>query len=180
MKWRKKIQWRIRVHKAHTKNEWEWTAKRLERNQQRRTRGSTEEIPLPCPLEQTKSLISGYMLSQRCTLNGNNYYLALLKYCKKPPKWLLKGDISLMETYSTKNPKNYRQITCPSNICKTLTSILTEKTYTFKETNETFPLEQKGFKRESYGRSIVNKQNDNKTLLLQTWHSTEILQKNFW
>ena len=50
------------------------------------------------------------------------------------PKWLSEGTIHLPpKTKDTKNPKNYRPITCLITTYKLLTSILAERTYTFME-----------------------------------------------
>ena len=80
---------------------------------------------------------------------------------KKTPEWMATGVTYLLpKAGQTDNPKNYRLITCLSTVYKILTSILTERTYTFMEQNELFPLEQKGCKRGSYGckdQLLINK-----------------------
>ena len=77
------------------------------------------------------------------------------------PKWLTEGITFLLpKNEDTKNPKNYRPITCLSTTYKILTSILTERTYLFLERHSTLPLEQKGCKRGSYGckdQLLINK-----------------------
>ena len=77
------------------------------------------------------------------------------------PDWLSEGITYLLpKTKETKNPKNYRPITCLTTTYKLLTSILTERTYNFMESNELFPIEQKGCKRGSYGckdQLLINK-----------------------
>ena len=77
------------------------------------------------------------------------------------PKWLTEGITFLLpKNEDTKTPKNYRPITCLSTTYKILTSILTDRTYQFLETNNTLPLEQKGCKRGSYGckdQLLINK-----------------------
>ena len=51
----------------------------------------------------------------------------------------------------TRNPKNYRPITCLTTMYKLLTSILTERIYHFLDKHNTLPLKQKGCRRNSYG-----------------------------
>ena len=68
------------------------------------------------------------------------------------PKWLAEGITYLLaKTPETTNAKNFRPITCLSTTYKILTSVLTDRMYTFMEANKLFPLEQKGCKRGSYG-----------------------------
>ena len=52
----------------------------------------------------------------------------------------------------TVNQKTYRPITSLSATCKLLTSIITERMYVLKETNELFPIDTKDCKGGSYGR----------------------------
>ena len=77
-----------------------------------------------------------------------------MKLCKnsgKAPKWMCEGTTYLLaKSNDTKDPKNYRPITCLSTTYKLLTSILTDKTYSHLEQNNLFPLEQKGCIRGSY------------------------------
>ena len=68
------------------------------------------------------------------------------------PDWLTEGTTYLLpKNADTKNPKNYRPITCLTTTYKILTSIITDRMYTFLEQNSTLPQEQKGCKRNSYG-----------------------------
>lgn len=68
------------------------------------------------------------------------------------PDWLTEGITYLLpKSQETKNPKNYRPITCLSTIYKLLTSILTNRIHSFLEQNSVLPQEQKGCKRNSYG-----------------------------
>ena len=68
------------------------------------------------------------------------------------PAWLTKGITYLHpKSNETENPKNYRPITCLTTLYKILTSIITERTYTFLDANDLLPTEQKGCKRGSYG-----------------------------
>ena len=77
------------------------------------------------------------------------------------PEWLTEGITYLLpKNDETVNPKNYRPITCLSTTYKLLTSIITDRTYSFLENNDIFPIEQKGCKRGSYGckdQLLVNK-----------------------
>ena len=77
------------------------------------------------------------------------------------PNWLSEGIIYLSpKTKDTKNPINYRPITCLTTAYKLLVSILTEITSTFLENNNAFALELKGCKRCSYGckdQLLINK-----------------------
>ena len=66
----------------------------------------------------------------------------------------------LPKNNETKNPKNYRPIACLPTTYKVLTSVITERTYTFLEGNNLLPQEQKGCKRGSYGckdQLLINK-----------------------
>ena len=86
-------------------------------------------------------------------------YNGILKHPEKAPGWLTDGYL-LPKTEETKNQKNYRPITCSPTMYKILTSILTERTYTFLDENELLPTEKKGCKRGSYGckdQLLINK-----------------------
>ena len=80
---------------------------------------------------------------------------------KKAPKWMCEGITYLLtKSNDTKDPKNYRPITCLSTTYKSLTSVLTNKTYSHLEQNNLFPLEQKRCRRGSYGgkdQLMINK-----------------------
>ena len=77
------------------------------------------------------------------------------------PGWLTEGITYLLpKSEDTKNPQNYRPITCLSTTYKILTSVITERMYTFLEHNDILPQEQKGCKRNSYGckdQLLINK-----------------------
>ena len=77
------------------------------------------------------------------------------------PKWMCEGTTYLLaKSNDTKDPKNYRPITCLSTTYKLLTSVLTDRTYSHLEQNDLFPLEQKGCRRGSYGckdQLMINK-----------------------
>ena len=85
----------------------------------------------------------------------------IVEFPDKALKWL-SYDIRYLspETNDTKNPKNYRPITCLTTTYKLITSILTERTCTFIENDKALPLKQKGFKRGSYvckDQLLINK-----------------------
>uniref|UniRef100_A0A8C6P0Q3 Reverse transcriptase domain-containing protein n=1 Tax=Nothobranchius furzeri TaxID=105023 RepID=A0A8C6P0Q3_NOTFU len=88
-------------------------------------------------------------------------YTEIIKTPIKSPTWLTQGLTYLLpKTNDTKNPKNYRPITCLPTMYKILTSIITERTYTFLDNNNMLPPEQKGCKRGSYGSKdqlLINK-----------------------
>ena len=100
-----------------------------------------------------------------CISKGHNRLASLLsELVENPetaPEWMTEGVTYLLpKNKDTKNPKNYRPITCLTTTYKILTSILSERTYTFIENNEVFPLEQKGCKKGSYGckdQLLINK-----------------------
>ena len=77
------------------------------------------------------------------------------------PRWLTQGITYLLpKTEETQNPKNYRPITCLPTMYKILTSIITERTYTFLDQNNLLPAEQKGCRKGSYGckdQLLINK-----------------------
>ena len=61
------------------------------------------------------------------------------------PEWLTKDTKYLLpKTCETKNQKNYRPTTCLSTTYKLLTSIITERTYSFQEQKELLSCKQKG------------------------------------
>ena len=63
---------------------------------------------------------------------------------EKIPEWMCEGITYLLaKSNDTKDPKNYRPITCLSTNYKLLTSVLTDRTYSHLEQNDLFPLEQK-------------------------------------
>ena len=65
------------------------------------------------------------------------------------PEWLTGGPtILLPKTEETKNPKNYRPITCLPTMYKVLKSILADRTYAFLSEHQLLPSEQKGCRRE--------------------------------
>ena len=66
------------------------------------------------------------------------------------PDWLTEGITYLLpKSQQTKNPKNYRPITCLTMMYKLLTSILTNRMYSLLEQNQLVPQEQKGCVREA-------------------------------
>ena len=74
---------------------------------------------------------------------------------EKTPEWMCEGTTYLLAKSSgTKDPKNYRRITCLS------TPVLTDRTCSYLEQNYHFPLEQKGCRRSSYSckdQLMINK-----------------------
>ena len=69
---------------------------------------------------------------------------------EKTPKWMCEGATYLLaKSNDTKDPENYRPIAC---LYKLLISVLTDRTYSHLEKSDLFPLEQKGCRRDSYGR----------------------------
>ena len=88
-------------------------------------------------------------------------YNDIVKNPEKSPEWLTRGLTYLLpKNNETKNPKNYRPIACLPTIYKDLTSVITERTYTFLEGNSLLPQEQKGCKRGSYDckdQLLINK-----------------------
>ena len=85
----------------------------------------------------------------------------IVKHPEKCPHWLTEGLTYLLpKTNDTRNPKNYRPITCLPTMYKLLTSIITDRTYLYLEHNKMLPTEQKGCKRGSYGckdQLLINK-----------------------
>ena len=68
--------------------------------------------------------------------------------------------ILLPKSKETNISQNYRPITCLSTMYKILTSIVTERTCNFLDTNDILPSEQKGCKKGSYGckdQLLINK-----------------------
>ena len=76
-------------------------------------------------------------------------------------EWMCEGITYLLaKSNDTKDTKNYRPITCLSTTYKSLTSVLTNKTYSHLEQNNLFSLEQKRCRRGSYGgkdQLMINK-----------------------
>ena len=66
----------------------------------------------------------------------------------------------LVKSNGTKDPQNYRPITCLVTTYKLSTSILIDRTYSHLEQNDLFPLEQKRCRCGSYGwkdQLMINK-----------------------
>ena len=88
-------------------------------------------------------------------------YNDIVENPEKAPKWLTTGITSLLpKTKETRNPKNYRPITCLPTTYKILTSIITRRLYSFLEENNLLPVEQKGCRKGSYGckdQLLINK-----------------------
>ena len=61
------------------------------------------------------------------------------------PKWFTQEVTYLLtKSNETNVPKNYRPITCLPTMYKILTSIITERTYSFLDNNNILPTKQKG------------------------------------
>ena len=80
-------------------------------------------------------------------------YTVMIKEPNSFPEWLTQGLTFLIPKSNDANEaKNYRPITCLPTMYKTLTSIITDRTYLYLEENRfLLPNEQKGCKRGSYG-----------------------------
>ena len=71
----------------------------------------------------------------------------ILQNTETAPEWLTEGTTYFLpKNQETQNSKHYRPITCLATTYKILTSIITERTYTFLEENSILPQEQKGCK----------------------------------
>ena len=77
------------------------------------------------------------------------------------PDWLTNGATYLLpKNDETKNPMNYRPITCLPTMYKILTSILSARAYKHLTSNNLLPVEQKGCSKGSYGckgQLLINK-----------------------
>ena len=68
----------------------------------------------------------------------------ILQNPETAPKWLTEGTIYFLpKSQENQNPQNYRPITYLATAYKILTSVITERMYTFLEENLIFPQEQK-------------------------------------
>ena len=105
-------------------------------------------------------------------------YTKIVRQPEESPAWLVRGITYLLaKNEDTSNPKNYRPITCLSTMYKILTSILTERTYTFLDSNDILPTEQKGCRRGSYGckdQLLVNK------MILENCHTRHSNLSTAW
>ena len=62
----------------------------------------------------------------------HNTYTDIIMNPEETPEWLTEGLTYLLpKTKETTNPNYYGPITCPPKVCKILTSIIAETTYTF-------------------------------------------------
>ena len=60
------------------------------------------------------------------------------------------GNNILAKSNDTKDPKNYRPITCLPTTYKLLTSVLTDRAYSHLEQNDLFALQHRGCRHGSY------------------------------
>ena len=85
----------------------------------------------------------------------------IMKNPDKTPKWMCWVTTYLPgKSNGTKDPKNYRPMTCLSITYKILTSVLTDRTYSHMEQNNLFPIKQKGCRTGLYGckdQLMINK-----------------------
>ena len=85
----------------------------------------------------------------------------IMQNLEETPEWKCEGTTYLLtKNNDTKDPKTYRPITCLSTTYKLLKSVLTDRTYLHLEQNDLFLLEQKGYRRGSYGSKgqlMINK-----------------------
>ena len=90
-----------------------------------------------------------------------NCFNRTIKNPETNSQWFTEGILYLLpKSNETNIPKNYRSITCLSTMYKILTSIVTERTYNFLDTNNILPSEQKGCKKGSYAckdQLLINK-----------------------
>ena len=93
--------------------------------------------------------------------NITNFYNRAITNPETNLQWFTPGITYLLPKSKEFNiPKNYRPITCLSTMYKILTSIVTEGTYNFLDTNNILSLEQKGCKKGTYGckdQLLINK-----------------------
>lgn len=104
-------------------------------------------------------------------------YNAMIRTQVIPP-WLAKGKTLLVpKSVETKNPKNYRPITCLNVIYKNLTSVIAARITKHSQQNGIIPIEQKGCCAGSRGckdqlllsQAITEESTKNKKSLYQAW-----------
>ena len=99
--------------------------------------------------------LHGFWLKHVTCLHGR--LASLFKECLDTgtiPAWMTEGHTYLIlkdPSKSSTDPSNYRPITCLPNIWKLLTGILADKIYEHLDSNNLYPEEQKGCKRNSRG-----------------------------
>ena len=76
----------------------------------------------------------------------------ILKEPHNMPRWMTEGTAYLLpKSTETRNPKNYRPITCLPTTYKILTAILSNRIYNHLQENQILPEEQKGCRKGSRG-----------------------------
>ena len=80
----------------------------------------------------------------------------ILKEPHDMPSWMTEGTAYLLpKSTETRNPKNYRPITCLPTTYKILTAILSNRIYNHLQENKILPEEQKGCRKGSRGARTV-------------------------
>ena len=98
--------------------------------------------------------IHGYWLKNFKGLHGRiAQHLQQCLQDQQAPGWMTTGRTSLVQKDKNKGniPTNYRPITCLPTMWKLLTSIISERLYTYLEETSTIPNQQKGCKRNCRG-----------------------------
>ena len=119
--------------------------------------------PVPSTKSPGKDKVSNFWLKHLVILHEDlaKAYTKVIEHPEEAPEWLTEGITYLLpKTEETKNPKNYRPITCLPTMCKILTSIIAERTYTFLNEHQLLPSEEKGCKKGRYGckdQLLINK-----------------------
>ena len=149
-------------HNSHNKNaEWIKKHKVLHKNQQSQpwkaiyTEDTTYAINKRSNWKSTRiDKVTNFWLKHLISIHEDmaKAYIYNNENPTDVPDWIEEGlTYLLLKTEETKNPKNYRPITCLLMMYKILTSIITERTYMFLSECNLLPSEQKGCKRGTAG-----------------------------
>ena len=98
--------------------------------------------------------IHNFWLKYLVSLHGQliSGYNEIIKNPINIPEWMTKGITYLLpKSKDTLHPKNYRPITCLPVIYKILTSLISERIYSYLQKNNILPEEQKGCRKKSRG-----------------------------